>query len=225
MLELGSGLGFTGTYIGKYQKPSRLIMTDYADNVIDNLYHNLRINIKDELVLEKILVMNLDWSNFNLEVNQNCDIKQETITNNNKLLLLSSELILGADVVYDFELIDKLVNVLKLFLCDSELPSNEISNNGQYNDGNCKKKRYAFIASKIRTEQTTNYFFNALNQNSISYSLESLSFPLDSKQYSPTFIQFINSHCLDVANLKFVKPLFDYDRNSIILHRLEKKEN
>lgn len=45
VLELGAGVGITGIALAKWAQPTRVVMTDYLANVIDNLNHNIEISL------------------------------------------------------------------------------------------------------------------------------------------------------------------------------------
>jgi predicted nicotinamide N-methyase len=44
VLELGAGVGLTGVLLAYYAQPRKMILTDYAPEVLQNLRHNLQIN-------------------------------------------------------------------------------------------------------------------------------------------------------------------------------------
>jgi len=98
VLELGSGAGFCGLCLLRKATPSKLQLTDYASDVLQNLTHNLTINghAPDGDALQ---VATLDWENFDLE----------------KLSFLP-EVIVAADVVYDPGLARSFVRILRQLL-------------------------------------------------------------------------------------------------------------
>ena len=43
-LEMGAGIGITSLVISKFLMPSKLIVTDYNQNILDNMNHNFEIS-------------------------------------------------------------------------------------------------------------------------------------------------------------------------------------
>uniref|UniRef100_A0A8D0KSI7 FAM86 N-terminal domain-containing protein n=1 Tax=Strix occidentalis caurina TaxID=311401 RepID=A0A8D0KSI7_STROC len=130
VLELGSGIGFTGIAICKTCNPKTYIFSDYHPCVLKQLTENIRLN---GFVLEpeatqrtptesqgqeaeaanyqkpKLIVAELDWGSVTEK----------------QLLDLQPEVIIAADVVYDPEIILALVGMLQklsTFRADSKVP-------------------------------------------------------------------------------------------------------
>ena len=45
ILELGAGVGITGIALAKWTSIKHVLMTDYLENVIDNIHHNIEISL------------------------------------------------------------------------------------------------------------------------------------------------------------------------------------
>ena len=100
ILELGSGGGLVGLFIGACLKPKSVYMTDYA-KVLANLAYN--VDIHKHLYGEIVKAGNLDWENLSeegvIEI-QNCDM------------------ILCADCVYDKTVFSCIIRILNLFFVE-----------------------------------------------------------------------------------------------------------
>ncbi|XP_074962021.1 protein-lysine N-methyltransferase EEF2KMT isoform X2 [Phalacrocorax aristotelis] len=118
ILELGSGIGFTGIAICKTCNPKAYVFSDYHHCVLEQLTENIRLN---GFVLEpeptrpiqtepqsqeaeatnsqkpKLIVAELDWGSVTEE----------------QLLDLQPDVIVAADVVYDPEIILTLIGMLQ----------------------------------------------------------------------------------------------------------------
>ena len=117
VLELGSGLGYTGISLLKLGLVDNMVVSDCHGRVIDRLSHNCKVNFtgseveKDDNMLvlrqsgKRMTVVDLDWNNITPE---ECD-------------KLSADCILAADVVYDPDIIPCLVATIAKFLNSSAL--------------------------------------------------------------------------------------------------------
>uniref|UniRef100_A0A8D0EVB3 FAM86 N-terminal domain-containing protein n=1 Tax=Strix occidentalis caurina TaxID=311401 RepID=A0A8D0EVB3_STROC len=113
VLELGSGIGFTGIAICKTCNPKTYIFSDYHPCVLKQLTENIRLNGFEAEAANyqkpKLIVAELDWGSVTEK----------------QLLDLQPEVIIAADVVYDPEIILALVGMLQklsTFRADSKVP-------------------------------------------------------------------------------------------------------
>lgn len=112
ILELGSGVGLTGIFIGKYCEPSILVLSDCHSSVIETLKQNVELNFPkaakvdcDNPLVSYLIdngdslvgVMDIDWSYINASnLNQ----------------LIEPDVIVGADIVYDHTLFQALLTAI-----------------------------------------------------------------------------------------------------------------
>ncbi|CAG4911450.1 unnamed protein product [Colias eurytheme] len=144
VLELGSGVGFTGICVAKLCEISSISLTDCHDDVINTINDNIQINFADankicgnnSIIYEyddkRIGVTKLDW-NF-VE-----DIKS----------IESPDIVIGADIVYDPSILKPLSNVLKILFEKN-------------------KHMEVYIACIIRNEDTLKEFFTVLESQNMS---------------------------------------------------------
>ncbi|XP_063620648.1 protein-lysine N-methyltransferase EEF2KMT [Cydia splendana] len=151
VLELGSGVGFTGITIAKHCKIKSIVLTDCHDDVLKAIRENILINLPDSINEKNnymidaernsqpnIDVMMLDW-NYDDEIPSH----------------LVPDIVIGADIVYDPSILQPLCNVLRnLFDKNVELE--------------------VYIASIIRNEDTFNQFLRTLGNNELTFCKISL---------------------------------------------------
>ncbi|XP_050345646.1 uncharacterized protein YdcI-like [Nymphalis io] len=142
VLELGSGVGFTGITIAKQCDIASMIMTDCHSDVLKTINNNIQINLSELCLKENIKsniyisgrksigVMMLDW-------NDTEDLSLPFIPN----------IVIGADIVYDPSILQPLLNVLLMI--------HKINNNVDI-----------YIASVIRNQDTFNEFLK--NQKNLN---------------------------------------------------------
>ncbi|XP_042720434.1 protein-lysine N-methyltransferase EEF2KMT [Lagopus leucura] len=116
VLELGSGVGFTGLVICKTCNPKTYVFSDCHHGVLKQLTENIRLNgftlepettnpaqgqeaEGQEYQQPKLLVAELDWGSVTEQ----------------QLLALHADVIIAADVVYDPEVTLALIGVLQKF--------------------------------------------------------------------------------------------------------------
>ncbi|XP_045485955.1 protein-lysine N-methyltransferase EEF2KMT isoform X2 [Pieris rapae] len=138
ILELGSGIGFTGITVTKFCDPTSVTLTDCHEDVLNAINENIVINFpltsrrlakeytEYDVDGKLIRVMMLDWN----------DIDQIEVPD-------IPDIIIGADIVYDPYILEPLCKVLQSFF----LRNKSIS---------------AFIACVIRNEETFNKFIQTL---------------------------------------------------------------
>ncbi|KAG8193464.1 hypothetical protein JTE90_023716 [Oedothorax gibbosus] len=132
ILELGSGIGLLGITVLKFCSPSKYMFSDKSWAVLNKLAANIKINFEnaDNLPIEQ---HQLVWTTMNDEDAQR----------------LLPDVILGADLVYDADMIESLVHALKTTLLNSS---------------SC-----AYIANTIRNPETNEKFLNHLGAADLIY--------------------------------------------------------
>ncbi|XP_011564202.3 putative protein N-methyltransferase FAM86B1 [Plutella xylostella] len=152
ILELGSGVGFTGIAIAKFCEPSALCLTDHHRTVLDIICRNIEINLPNigketnELVTiyktnnVTIKTLLLDWEYIDDDVTD-----------------LTPDVIIGADIVYDPSILQPLCNVFQTYF----------KKNSQLE---------IYIESVIRNPDTFKMFVQLLEHS--GYKCESLPQPL-----------------------------------------------
>ncbi|KAK5577929.1 hypothetical protein RB653_002877 [Dictyostelium firmibasis] len=153
ILELGSGTGLVGIILDFIKPLKKLILTDYSPKVLKNLKVNMELNnieiedlINDD---EKVNDVNKDDNN---KINQvrvlDWEIEDLNILNNYSGLN-DSNIILGADIVYEPSLCKYLVSILYFLL--------------ERNDNSV-----AYISSTIRNQSTFSIFQKELNDKNLT---------------------------------------------------------
>ncbi|XP_059057127.1 protein-lysine N-methyltransferase EEF2KMT [Achroia grisella] len=147
VLELGSGVGFTGIVISKFCRPREMILSDCHDDVLKTISDNIEINFPDitmnenknyvSYVNEKhyLGTINLDWNDNN--------VKNIAFKN-------LPDIIIGADIIYDPSLLIPLSTVIEAFLQSN-------------------KNIIMYIASVIRNEETFHNFLKILDMKGLRY--------------------------------------------------------
>ncbi|XP_054254712.1 protein-lysine N-methyltransferase EEF2KMT, partial [Indicator indicator] len=160
ILELGSGVGFTGIAICKTCRPKRYIFSDCHPCVLHQLAQNICLNgfipgpdsaaytqkesqgqeaAGTSSQIPQVMVADLDWGSVT----------------QSQLLDLQPDVIIAADVIYDPEIISALVGLLqKLFTCRADGKPPEV-----------------YIASTIRNPDTYLLFQAQLDKAGISWQL------------------------------------------------------
>ncbi|KAI8420680.1 hypothetical protein MSG28_007910 [Choristoneura fumiferana] len=136
VVELGSGVGFTGITIAKECNLESIVLTDCHNDVLKTIKRNIEINFpklnnSDDAqpdAVSNIDVMMLDWNDA------------EDLKNN-----LVPDILIGADIVYDPSILQPLCNVIKSFFDKNDLLE-------------------VYIASMIRNVDTFNSFLEALGK-------------------------------------------------------------
>lgn len=106
VVELGSGCGFTGIYIAKHLQAKHVVMTD-VDSVVPLLIENIALN---EDCAQRVKGMPLFWGNQEhlKAVVDACP--GETV-----------EYLVGADVVFDFDNFDGMMDIIETLFNKSGL--------------------------------------------------------------------------------------------------------
>mmetsp|Transcript_30120 Transcript_30120/g.39665 ORF Transcript_30120/g.39665 Transcript_30120/m.39665 type:complete len:345 (+) Transcript_30120:129-1163(+) len=102
ILEIGAGVGLTGLMVGAALCPNKLYLTDYVEEVVENLNKNVTLNQKANTISQdrSISVGTLDW----------CRPELSGVT------WSDYDLIIGADVVYNRESIPPLCQAISSIL-------------------------------------------------------------------------------------------------------------
>lgn len=103
VLELGAGVGFSGLVLAACTRPRRVLLSDYAPNVMQNLRYNVEINSSKYRC--PVDVVTLDWDTW-----QPSEQGDE----------LQPDILLAGDCVYDVAAFPSLVRVLHAFM---DMPS------------------------------------------------------------------------------------------------------
>ncbi|KAF1791984.1 S-adenosyl-L-methionine-dependent methyltransferase [Phytophthora cactorum] len=94
VLELGAGVGFTGMALACVCRSSRVVLTDYAPNVMQNLRYNVEVNTSKFIC--PVEVQTLDWDTW-----QPTDHEDERF-----------DVLLAGDCAYDVAAFPPLMHVL-----------------------------------------------------------------------------------------------------------------
>ncbi|EGC36115.1 hypothetical protein DICPUDRAFT_32345, partial [Dictyostelium purpureum] len=151
ILELGSGTGLAGIALDYVKPLKKVILTDYSPKVLKNLKENIELNnigiddlINDEDNQDlngnnRFKVKILDWEIEDLTV-----LDKEYSDGDN-----STNIILGADIVYEPSLARYLVRILDYLL-------------------NKNKDSVAYISSTIRNQSTFTTFQQELKEKQLT---------------------------------------------------------
>ncbi|NWV12976.1 EF2KT methyltransferase, partial [Ptilonorhynchus violaceus] len=160
ILELGSGVGFSGIAISKACQPKTFIFSDYHPRVLGKLGENLRLN---GFIPEPGATWSIQTESQGQEVEgENCqnpkvfiaELDWDSVTES-QLLGLQPDVVIAADVVYDPEINVALVGVLqKLFTSRAE-----------------RKPLEVFIACTIRNPDTYQQFQAELDKVGIRWQI------------------------------------------------------
>uniref|UniRef100_A0A2A4JBK2 Uncharacterized protein n=1 Tax=Heliothis virescens TaxID=7102 RepID=A0A2A4JBK2_HELVI len=145
VLELGSGVGFTGITISKLCNVKSLTFTDCHNDVLKTVCENIEINLphyKQETIHgvtmfknagKSLNVMMLDWNTLD-------DLPENVVP----------DIVIGADIVYDPSILIPLCNVIKTF---------------------CFRNKHleVYIASVIRNEETFSLFLKTLGNMDLEF--------------------------------------------------------
>ncbi|KAJ7757469.1 hypothetical protein B0H16DRAFT_665219 [Mycena metata] len=162
ILELGSGVGFLGSVVASLQllagheDAGTLVMSDINDSVLTRCRDNVQLPCNLSSSHPDVRCCFLDWSAA-LDPN---DIAPLTSLLREEV---DADLILGADIVFDPNLIPALVAVLRLALESHSRP------------------RTALIALTIRNPATTQKFTDAVRDSGLI--LEKLDLDMDDKMF------------------------------------------
>ncbi|KXN73371.1 hypothetical protein CONCODRAFT_77413 [Conidiobolus coronatus NRRL 28638] len=146
VLELGSGGGFLG-YLCSTLNPSKITLTDCHPLVLDHL--NLNREINKNATNSELDIVNLDWTN----------VEESELEN------LASQVIIGADITYDIDIIKHLIPLIQ-----------KLTNIG------LKKfsKISVYLACTLRNEETFDGLLELMNSSNIEYSMVQINKELSS---------------------------------------------
>ncbi|CAN8192387.1 unnamed protein product [Coccothraustes coccothraustes] len=160
VLELGSGIGFTGIAICKSCQPRTFIFSDCHPRVLRQLGENLQLN---GLTPEPDVSWSIQTESQGQELEgQNCQTPKVIVAEldwgsvtEKQLLALRAEVVIAADVVYDPEIILALIGMLqKLSTSRADRKAPEV-----------------FIASTIRNPDTYQLFQAELDKAGIRWQV------------------------------------------------------
>lgn len=139
IIELGSGIGFTGITIAKFCNPKSIVLTDCHNDVLKMMSDNIEINFPDS---EKVIN-----NNITLYINSDTSIGAMNMDWNKVNQLPEDEIpdiVIGADIVYDPSILQPLCDVLQRF-------------------SRRNKQLEIYICSVIRNETTIHRFLECLH--------------------------------------------------------------
>ncbi|KAG7387590.1 hypothetical protein PHYPSEUDO_013984 [Phytophthora pseudosyringae] len=139
VLELGAGVGFTGMVLACVCRSSRVVLSDYAPNVMQNLRYNVEINSGKFIC--PVDVQTLDW-----------DTWQPTDHEDDR-----PDVLLAGDCAYDVAAFPPMMHVLQSFLGIDESSTSQ------------RPQRVAIFAATIRNQKTFQEFLDQLAAHRIDY--------------------------------------------------------
>jgi len=115
VLELGCGLGLTSAAVSKHTNAKRLVITDIDSSVLDKAYKSCtELQTDASMTISKNV---MDWTDQSTWPKHN--------DNDESTSYEEFEVLLASDVLYNEELIDHFVNVLKFYLVGEESSSED----------------------------------------------------------------------------------------------------
>ncbi|KAJ0401896.1 hypothetical protein ATCC90586_009018 [Pythium insidiosum] len=147
VLELGAGVGITGIILGKCVAARRLLLSDYAPKVMQNLRYNIEINAQlgRPYLAHDVAAEVIDWETWQPAEEGSDDT-------------IRPDILLAGDCVYDVSTFPSLVRVLHAFLGPrQEQPSAP------------SPYREAIFAATIRNQATFEAFLSTLAEHQIMY--------------------------------------------------------
>ncbi|NXN27350.1 EF2KT methyltransferase, partial [Nycticryphes semicollaris] len=160
VLELGSGIGFTGIAVCKSCRPKAYVFSDCHPGVLQVLAENIRLN---GFILEPATTCGIPAEPWGLDGEAtNCQTPRLTVAEldwgsvtENQLSDLQPDVVIAADVVYDPEIILALIGMLqKLSACRADGKPPEV-----------------YIASTIRNPDTYRLFQTELEKARIGWQV------------------------------------------------------
>ncbi|CAI5741706.1 unnamed protein product [Peronospora destructor] len=139
VLEFGAGVGFTGMVVACVCRSSRVVLTDYAPTVMQNLRYNVEINSNKFIC--PVEVQTLDWETW-----QPTDHEDER-----------PNILLAGDCVYDVGAFPALMHALQAFFEKGEESTYQ------------QPQRVAIFAATIRNQKTFQEFLDQLAVHLIDY--------------------------------------------------------
>ncbi|CAH0473637.1 unnamed protein product [Peronospora belbahrii] len=139
VLELGAGVGLTGMVLACVCRATRVVLTDYAPIVLQNLRYNVEINLNKFIC--PVEVQTLEWETW-----QPTDHISER-----------PDVLLAGDCAYDVEAFPALMHALQVFFGKDEASICQ------------HRQRVAIFAATIRNQKTFQEFLNQLAAHCIDY--------------------------------------------------------
>jgi predicted nicotinamide N-methyase len=163
VVELGAGVGITGlTLAANDSPPSRVIMTDFSDDTMENLNYNLALNAEDSTSSKKlapITAKRLDWA---------LCTDAETIQTSLEFDPRKIDVFLAADCVYSPDLCLLLVSALEAMLpiASANRPAHHPSGyQPTYPPFLNEDYPFAIVASTVRDPDTFSLFLKTLEDS------------------------------------------------------------
>ena len=165
VLELGSGAGYTGIGLAKLNLiKGKLTLTDHHIAVLQALANNVDVNLKScegwsssqgvgDRLFDKVYVSDsavvgvehLDWQLFDASAARELNV----------------DVVIGADIIFDEEILPALVETVRLCL-------------GIDADDENRRRRRAFIAGVVRNEKTSEAFVRICREQYLKVEIEGL---------------------------------------------------
>ena len=163
VLELGSGAGYTGIGLAKLNLiKSKLTLTDHHRAVLQALVNNVSLNLtpqagwtaqpragdypsdKDYVAQSAVVsIEHLDWQFFDVSTARELNV----------------DVVIGADIVFDEEILPALVKTIRLCLSV---------------DADDKGRRHAYVAGVVRNEKTSEAFVRICREQHLIVEIEIL---------------------------------------------------
>lgn len=182
VVELGSGVGLAGILMSRYSGMASLVLTDYLEDVVDNLKHNVTVNARDGDA--PTFARLLDWRSVTreaLDSSTESAPPQDTLPDNmvglsqavsksasemNPSWLLNASVFVGSDIVYDEEATKSLVDALQALLLDADGTTREAPPTADYRGLSAASAppKAAYIACTVRNPDTLRQFEKWLDE-------------------------------------------------------------
>eukprot|EP00761_Pharyngomonas_kirbyi_P007532 gb/GECH01007542.1/.p1 GENE.gb/GECH01007542.1/~~gb/GECH01007542.1/.p1 ORF type:complete len:446 (+),score=116.21 gb/GECH01007542.1/:1-1338(+) len=187
VLELGSGVGLTGiaVYRAEGEPPERMMLSDHRRMVLQNNAQNLELNnvpqipyFEDQNDSDSDSDLDLD-SDFNNSDSDQNELWTDIIyldwekVSRTRLQRLAPDIILGADLVYDVEIIPPLARVLEVLMQEAGKSVEAVFAIARRNEHTFAQFQAACDEKGIEWEQVDHRF--PLSQRYFRYSLEGVS--------------------------------------------------
>ena len=144
VLELGSGVGFTGISLVKLGLVDSIVLSDCHGRVLDKLRHNCRVNFAAFEEEESRGCLKLIGGSKEVKV---VDIDWDTFSEND-LSSIEPECVIAADVVYDPSIVPSLVKTIATCLA--------------------RGAAFALVACTPRNPETLNRFLTSLREQNLA---------------------------------------------------------
>ncbi len=162
VIELGAGVGNTGILVAKHVNMKSLVMTDFNDEILENLQYNVDLNMKRGLCCQDIRVDFCDW-----RATGDQQVERGEVQRYGK-----SQVILAADCTYSMDICTHLVGSIRALLEHSKKEELRRSTHDfdktVVSDPVEAQKRFgpiAIVAAVERNEETYAHFLATLDES------------------------------------------------------------